>query len=88
MTEPTDKQVEDAFEILMKTYEEKVFTAFDRRTCSDAALRDFRFLLRKRLLNGKPPPSVMEVEGIKEMALDFLNGHPDRPSLPYGAGQF
>lgn len=88
MTAPTDQQVDAAFEALMKAYEDKAFTDFDRRTCSPAALRDFRFLLRKRLLADKPLPTVAECEGLKELALDFLNYHPDRPELPYGRGQF
>ena len=88
MTEPTDRQVDAAFEAVMTMYENKVFTDFDRRTCSPGALRDFRFLLRKRLLDDKPLPTVDEVDGIKILALDFLNGHPDRPEQPYGKGQF
>lgn len=87
MNEPTDRQVEAAFEAAMMMYENKVFTEFDRRTCSPGALRDFKFLLRKRLLEDKPLPTVEEVDGIKEMALDVLNYHPERPPLPYGGGQ-
>ena len=81
-------QVDAAFETSMAMYENKVFTEFDRRTCSPAALRDFRFLLRKRLLADRLLPTVDEVDGIKELALDFLHHHRDRPELPYGRGQF
>lgn len=86
--EPDIDRLNEAFDLIMARYEEKVFTEFDRRTCSPQALRDFRALLRKRLLNEKPLPTVAEVDGIKELVLDFFHYHPDRPPLPYGLGQF
>lgn len=81
-------RVNDAFEILMSRYEAQVFTAFDRRTCSPQALRDFQAMLRKRLLNREDLPTVDEVDGIKLLVLDFFHYHPDRPPSPFGAGQF
>jgi hypothetical protein len=88
MSEPTEQQVQAALEATMAVYEGKVFTPFDRQTCSADALRDFRFLLRKRLLEDKPPPTVDEVDGIKIMALDYLHYDRRRPQQPYGMGQF
>lgn len=74
----------DAFEALMRAYEEKVFSAFDRDTCSLQALRDFRVLLQKRLRADKPPPTVDEIDGLKILALDSLNHDRRRPEQPYG----
>jgi hypothetical protein len=88
MNGPNDRQVEVAFEATMTTYENKVFTEFDRRTCSPKALRDFKFLLRKRLLEDKSLPAVDEIDVIKDMALDILNYHPGRPPSACGRGQF
>ena len=88
MTEPTDKQVDAAFAVLMQSYEDEVFTEFDRQTCSPAALRDFRLLLRKRMLEDKPLPNVDEVDGIKIIALDYLRYDRLRSQQPYGMGQF
>lgn len=88
MSEPTDKQVAEAFDVLMKSYEDKVFSEFDRQTCSPQALLDFRALLRKRLLEKRPPPTVDEVDGIKILVLDFFHYDKRRPEQPYGKGQF
>lgn len=88
MTEPTDKQVDAAFAVLMQSYEDEVFTDFDRQTCSPAAWRDFRLLLRKRMLEDKPLPNIDEVDGIKIIALDYLHYDRRRPQQPYGMGQF
>lgn len=79
----TEQQIQEAFEATMAMYEAKVFSDLDRQQASPSAMRDFRALLRKRLLNGGPPPTVDEVEGIKEMALDILNYTPGRPPSPY-----
>ena len=84
----TDEQVEAAFEVLMQAYEEKAWTAADRRQASDAAVRDFRHLLRQGLLRDGSPPTVAEVQGIKELVLDFLHVTPGRPPSPYGRGVF
>lgn len=86
--DPTPQQVEEAFAVLMQTYENKVITQFDRDTCSPEALRDFRFLLRKRLLEPTPAPAVAEVDGIKILALGYLHYDRRRPGQPYGKGQF
>lgn len=86
LSAPTDKQTSDAVAALVKIYEDKVFTEFDRRTCSPEAIRDFRHLLGKRLVEEKSLPTTDEVDGIKIMALDILHYHPERPEVPYGKG--
>lgn len=73
---------------LMQDFEEKVFSEFDRLTCSAQALNDFRQLLRKRVLEQKPLPSVDEVDGIKILVLDYMHYDRRRPEQPYGMGQF
>ena len=73
---------------LMQDFEEKVFTEFDRLTCSAQTLNDFRQLLRKRVLEQKPLPSVDEVDGIKILVLDYMHYDRRRPVQPYGMGQF
>jgi hypothetical protein len=84
----TDQQVDAAFEVLMKAYEEKAFSVEDRRHATDEGYATFRFLLRKRLLSDKPLPTVAECEGMVILALDFLTNTPGRPPSPYGRGQF
>ena len=86
MSTPTPEQVDEAFAVLMRTYEEKVFSEFDRETCSPQALADFRHLLRKRLLENKPLPTVDEVDGIKILVLDYMHFDKRRPEQPYGMG--
>jgi hypothetical protein len=88
MSEPTAKQVDEAFDVLMKSYEDKVFSEFDRLTCTPEALRDFRALLRKRLLEERALPTVDEVDGIKILVLDYFHYDKRRPEQPYGKGQF
>jgi hypothetical protein len=58
MSASSDAQALDALALLIQSYEDKVFSEFDRETCSQQALRDFRGMLRKRLLQDKPPPTV------------------------------
>ena len=84
----SDQQVDAAFEALMKAYEEKAFTNEDRKHATPDGYAAFRFLLRKRLLSDRPPPTVAECEGMVILALDFLTGTPGRPPSPYGGGQF
>lgn len=86
--EPTQEQADAAFAQVMAMYENGVFTDFDRKTCSPEALRDFRALLRKRLLEKETLPTMEEVDGIKIMALDYLHYDRRRPEQPYGKGQF
>jgi hypothetical protein len=46
-------------------------------------------MLKERLLDReKGLPTVDEVDGLKILALDFLNYTPGRPPSPYGGGQF
>lgn len=88
MSEHTDKQAAKALDVLVQSYEDKLFSEFDRQTCSPKALLDFRALLRKRLLEKRPPPPLDEVDGIKILALDYLHYERRRPPQPYGMGQF
>lgn len=83
---PTDLQVDAAFEALMQSYEDKAFTAEDRKYATQAGYEAFRFLLRKRLLSDKPLPTVEECKGFVELALDFLTVTPGRPPSPHGRG--
>jgi hypothetical protein len=78
-----------AFEQIMQMYENKVLSESDLEQATPEAVRDFRFLLKKRLLeNEKGLPTVDEVDGLKILALDVLNYCPKRPPSKYGAGQF
>ena len=88
MSEPTQRQIDAAFEVLMSSYEQKAFTDHDRSQATEEGLQAFRYLLRKRLLSDKPPPTVAECEGYVILALDFLAYTPGRPPSPYGRGQF
>ena len=88
MSASSEAQALDAFALLMQSYEDKVFSEFDRETCSQQALRDFRGMLRKRLLQDKSPPTVDEVDGIKILVLDYMHYDSRRPEQPYGKGQF
>ena len=86
--QPTDAQVAEAFEKLMASYEAAAFTAKDRAQATPEGVAAFRHLLRERLLADKPLPTVDEVQGLVELALDFLVYTPGRPPSPYGKGQF
>lgn len=88
MSEPTEQQVDHALEVLMKAYEEKAFSAEDRKHATIDGYKAFRHLLRQRLLSDKPLPTVAECEGMVILALDFLTCTPGRPESPYGRGQF
>lgn len=84
-----EKKVREVFGIMMEMYENKVFSDLDRQQATQVGLRDFRRLLKNRLLDReKGLPTVDEVDGLKILALDFLNHTPGRPPSPYGAGQF
>ena len=84
-----DAKVWEAFGQVMQMYEDKVFSQTDRQQVTESGLRDFRALLKKRLLDReKGLPTVDEVDGLKILALDFLNYTPNRPPSPYGSGQF
>jgi hypothetical protein len=84
-----EAKVWEAFGLMMQMYEDKVFSDTDRQQVTEAGLRDFRALLKRRLLereNGLP--TVDEVDGLKILALDFFNYTPNRPPSRYGGGQF
>lgn len=50
-------------------------------------MRNFRRMLKERLLDRvKGLLTVDEVDGLKILALDFLNYTPGRPLSPYGGG--
>jgi hypothetical protein len=84
-----EEKVWEAFVLMMDMYENKVFSELDRQQATEAGLRDFRRLLKNRLLDrNRGLPTVDEVDGLKILALDFLNYTPGRPPSPYGAGQF
>ncbi len=84
-----EAKIWEAFELMMKMYEDKVFSETDRQHATESGLRDFRALLMKRLLNReKGLPTVDEVDGLKILALDFFNHTPNRPPSRYGGGQF
>lgn len=84
-----EEKVWEVFGIMMEMYENKVFSDLDRQQATEVGLRDFRRMLKNRLLDRqKGLPTVDEVDGLKILALDFLNHTPGRPPSPYGAGQF
>lgn len=84
-----EEKVWEAFVLMMDMYENKVFSELDRQQATEAGLRDFRRMFKNRLLDrDRGLPTVDEVEGLKILALDFLNYTPGRPASPYGAGQF
>lgn len=84
-----EDQIWKAFGLMMDMYENKVFSDTDRQQATEAGMRDFRRMLKDRLLNReKGLPTVDEVDGLKILALDFLNYTPGRPPSPYGGGQF
>jgi len=84
-----EEKVWEAFGLMMQMYENKVFSDLDRQQATEAGLRDFRRMLKNRLLDReKGLPTVDEVDGLKILALDFLNYTPGRPPSPYGVGQF
>ncbi len=84
-----EDQVWEAFGRIMEMYESKVFSELDRSQATEAGLRDFRRMLKNRLLDReKGLPTVDEVDGLKILALDFLNHTPGRPPSPYGQRQF
>lgn len=85
----TEQETWKVFEQITQMYEDKVFSEIDREQATPEAVRDFRFLLKKRLLqNEKGLPTVDEVDGLKILALDVLNYCPKRPPTKYGSGQF
>jgi hypothetical protein len=80
-----EDQIWKAFGLMMEMYENKVFTELDRSQVTEPGLRDFRRMLKNRLLDReKGLPTVDEVEGLKILALDFLNHTPGRIPSPYG----
>ena len=80
-----EDQIWESFGLMMGMYENKVFTELDRTQATEAGLRDFRRMLKNRLLDReKGLPTVDEVDGLKILALDFLNPTPGRPPSPYG----
>lgn len=84
-----EEKVWEVFGIMMEMYENKVFSDLDRQQATEVGLRDFRRMLKNRLLDRqKGLPTVDEVDGLKILALDFLNHTPGRLPSPYGAGQF
>lgn len=84
-----EEKVWALFEQMMQMYENKVFSETDRRQATAEGFRDFRAMLKKRLLDReKGLPTVAEVDGLKILALDFLNHTPNRPPSLYGGGQF
>ena len=84
-----EEKVWEVFGIMMEMYENKVFSDLDRQQATEVGLRDFRRMLKNRLLDRqKGLPTVDEVDGLKILALDFLNHTHGRPPSPYGAGQF
>jgi hypothetical protein len=84
-----EAKIWEAFELMMKMYEDKVFSETDRQQVTESGMRDFRVLLKKRLLDRKKGlPTVDEVDGLKILALDFLNYTPNRPPSPYSGGLF
>lgn len=83
-----EAQIWEAFGLMMDMYENKVLSETDSQQATEAGMRDFRRMLRDRLLNReKGLPTVDEVDGLKILALDFLNYTPNRPPSPYGQGQ-
>ncbi len=87
--EVNEEKIWEAFQLMMNMYEDKVFSEIDRQQVTESGLRDFRALLKKRLLDReKGLPTVDEVDGLKILALDFLNHTPNRPPSPYGGGMF
>ncbi len=84
-----EAKVWEAFAMMMKMYEDKVFSETDRQQVTEAGLRDFRALLKKRLLEcEKGLPTVDEVDGLKILALDLFNYTPSHTPSRYGSGQF
>ena len=84
-----EEKVWEAFVLMMDMYENKVFSELDRQQATEAGLRDFRRMLKNRLLDReKGLPTVDEVDGLKILALDFLNHTPGRLPSPYGQGHF
>lgn len=84
-----EEKVWELFGLMMEMYENKVFSDLDRQQATEAGLRDFRRMLKNRLLDReKGPPTVAEVDGLKILALDFLNCSPGRSPSPYGGRQF
>ena len=87
--ELNEEKVWEVFGQMMQMYEDEVFSETDRQQVTESGLRDFRSLLKKRLLDrGKGLPTVDEVDGLKILALDFFNHTPNRPPSRYGGGQF
>ncbi len=83
-----EDKVWELFGLMMEMYEHKVFSELDRQQATEAGLRDFRRLLKNRLLDReKGLPTVDEVDGLKILALDFLNCTPGRPPSLQGGGQ-
>ena len=46
-----EEKVWEAFGLMMEMYENKVFSELDRQQATEAGLRDFRRLLKNRLLD-------------------------------------
>ena len=87
--ELNEEKIWEVFGQMMQMYEDKVFSDTDRQQVTESGLRDFRALLKKRLLDReKGLPTVDEVDGLKILALDFTNHTPNRPPSPYADGQF
>lgn len=87
--ELNEEKIWEVFGQMMQMYEDKVFSDSDRQQVTESGLRDFRALLKKRLLDReKGLPTVDEVDGLKILALDFLNHTPNRPPSRYSGGQF
>lgn len=87
--ELNEEKIWEVFGQMMQMYEDKVFSDTDRQQVTESGLRDFRALLKKRLLDReKGLPTVDEVDGLKILALDFLNHTPNRPPSPYAGGLF
>lgn len=84
-----EEKVWELFGLMMQMYENKVFSELDRQQATEAGLRDFRRMLKNRLLDReKGLPTVDEVDGLKILALDFFNPTPGRLPSPHGGGQF
>lgn len=50
----------------------KIFTPDDIRVASPMPMRNFIYMVRRRLEKAQPPPTVDELDGLRELAFEHL----------------
>ena len=70
MFDPTQVRVATSAEITEAVF--KIFTPDQIRAASPMPMRNFIYMVRRRLQKAGPPPTVDELDGLRELAFEHL----------------